>query len=37
MNFVDKDITLETEGMGIVMYSPQTVKGIPEGYKRATR
>ena len=32
MNFVEKDITLETEGMGIVMYSPQTVKGIPEGY-----
>lgn len=32
MNFAEKDITLETEGMGIVMYSPQTVKGIPEGY-----
>ena len=32
MNFVEKDITLETEGMGIVMYSPKTVKGILEGY-----
>lgn len=32
MNFTEKDITLETEGMGIVMYSPKTVKGIPEGY-----
>ena len=30
--FVEKDIYLDTEGMGIVMYSPKTVQGIPEGY-----
>lgn len=32
MNFVEKDINLEIEGMGIVMYSPETVRGIPERY-----
>lgn len=32
MSFIEKDINIEIEGMGIVMYSPQTVKGIPEGY-----
>lgn len=32
MNFAEKDIHLEIEGMGIVMYSSQTVQGIPKGY-----
>lgn len=32
MNFVEKDIHIEIEGMGIVMYSPKTVEEIPEGY-----
>ena len=32
MNFIEKDINIEIEGMGIVMYSPKTVEGIPEGY-----
>jgi len=36
MNFVEKDIHMKTEGMGIVMYSPETVKGIPEGYDYLT-
>lgn len=33
----EKDIYIETEGMGIVMYSPETVKGIPEGYDYLTK
>ena len=32
MNFIEKDMYIRTDGMGIVMYSPQTVAGIPEGY-----
>lgn len=31
MNFRDKDIRLMTDGMGIVFYSPETNKNIPEG------
>lgn len=31
-NFAKKDIKLSIDGMGIVMYSPKTVAGIPEGY-----
>lgn len=30
MNFVEKDINIKIEGMGIVMYSPKTMEGIPE-------
>ena len=32
MNFDEKDINLTTDGMGIVFYSPETNKDIPEGY-----
>lgn len=31
MYFEEKDIKLYTEGMGIVFYSPETIKDIPEG------
>lgn len=31
-NFAEQDMELVIEGMGIVMYSPKTVSGIPEGY-----
>lgn len=31
MSFMEKDINIEIEGMGIVMYSPKTVEGIPNG------
>ena len=33
----EKDICIEIEGMGIVMYSPETVKGIPEGCNYFTK
>ncbi|MCH5345364.1 MAG: hypothetical protein J1E64_15160 [Acetatifactor sp.] len=32
MNLTEKDINIEIDGMGIVMYSPKTVEGIPQGY-----
>lgn len=32
MNLIDKDINIQIEGMGIVMYSPKTNEGIPQGY-----
>lgn len=36
MSFIERDISIEIEGMGIVMYSPATVAGIPEGYDYLT-
>ena len=32
MIFQEKDIDLMIDGMGIVFYSPETNKDIPEGY-----
>ena len=32
MKFRKKDIQLSTNGMGIVFYSPETNRNIPEGY-----
>ncbi|MDO5405971.1 MAG: hypothetical protein Q4F28_01410 [Eubacteriales bacterium] len=32
MDLCEKDIRLEIEGMGIVMYSPKNMENIPEGY-----
>lgn len=32
----EKDINLEIEGMGIVMYSPKNMEEIPEGYDYLT-
>lgn len=32
MTINDQDIDLSIDGMGIVMYSPATVAGIPQGY-----
>ncbi len=31
MKFQEKDILLSIDGMGIVFYSPETNKNIPEG------
>lgn len=31
MNFTEKDMELGIDGMGIVFYSPETVKNIPQG------
>ena len=31
MNFEEKDISLAIDGMGIVFYSPETNREIPEG------
>jgi len=32
MTFQEKDVHLMIDGMGIVFYSPETNKNIPEGY-----